>query len=183
DRQVMESGRAETVEEVVTAAGVTRAFQSTKAPYRDGAGNVIGLVGISRDVSERKRAEEAVRRSEERLRQAVRVSHLGIFDHDHLAETYYWSPEERAIHGWEQEAPRTLPQLVAMLHPQDRERIVDAIRRAHDPAGDGTFDVEQRIIRPDGEVRWLVTRSQTYFEGEGEARRPARTVGAVLDAT
>jgi PAS domain S-box-containing protein len=45
------------------------------------------------------------------------------------------------------------------------------------------FDVEQRIIRPDGETRWLITRSQTCFEGEGAARHPVRTVGAVLDAT
>jgi PAS domain S-box-containing protein len=70
-----------------------------------------------------------------------------------------------------------------MLHPEDRERISAAIHRAHDPAGDGVFDVEQRIIRPDGEVRCLVTRSQTFFEGEGKARHPVRTVGAVHDAT
>jgi PAS domain S-box-containing protein len=183
DQRVMESGRAETAEEVVTVAGVTRVFQSTKAPYRDREGNVIGLVGISRDVTERKRAEEAIRRSEERLRQAVRVSNLGIFDHDHLTETVYWSPQERAIHGWEAETAPTVAEFVGMLHPEDRERITAAIRRAHDPAGDGLFDVEQRIIRPDGEVRWLVTRSQTLFEGEGAARHPVRTVGAVLDAT
>jgi signal transduction histidine kinase len=70
-----------------------------------------------------------------------------------------------------------------MLHPEDRERIAAAIRRAHDPTGDGLFDVEQRIIRPDGEIRWLVTRSQTFFAGVGDARHPVRTVGAVLDAT
>jgi PAS domain S-box-containing protein len=124
-----------------------------------------------------------VRKSEARLRQAVRVSNLGIFDHDHLAQSYYWSPEERAIHGWEAERPPNVSEFVAMLHPEDRERIAAAIRRAHDPAGDGIFDVEQRIIRPDGEVRWLVTRSQTIFEGEGDARHPVRTVGAVLDVT
>jgi PAS domain S-box-containing protein len=141
------------------------------------------IVAVVRDITERRRAEEAVRQSEERLRQAVRVSNLGIFDHDHLTDTVYWSPEERAIHGWEAERAPTLAEFVALLHPEDRERIAAAIRRAHDPAGDGRFDVEQRIVRPDGEVRWLVTRAQTIFAGEGDARHPVRTVGAVLDAT
>ena len=61
DRHVMETGSAMTYEDIGTAAGVTRVYLSNKAPYRDAAGNVIGMVGISRDITERKHAEEQAR--------------------------------------------------------------------------------------------------------------------------
>src|SRR5437588_459525 len=56
DRRVMESGEAQTAEDHLTAAGVTRTYLATKAPYRDGRGEVIGIVGISRDITYRKKA-------------------------------------------------------------------------------------------------------------------------------
>jgi PAS domain S-box-containing protein len=58
DRLVMETGESRTFEEVGTAAGVTRTYLATKAPYRDAAGRVNGLIGISRDITERKKLEE-----------------------------------------------------------------------------------------------------------------------------
>jgi len=64
DRQVMAAGLTETHEEALTAAGETRVYLATKAPYRDESGNVIGLIGISRDITDRKRAESAIRESE-----------------------------------------------------------------------------------------------------------------------
>ncbi len=68
DRRVMESEESTTLEELVTAAGVTRTLLTTKAPYRNANGEVIGVLGISRDISENKKAEEALRSSAERLR-------------------------------------------------------------------------------------------------------------------
>jgi PAS domain S-box-containing protein len=63
DRRVLEAGQPLTYEDVGTAAGVTRTFLSTKGPYRDAQGNAVGVLGISRDISERKRAEEDLQRT------------------------------------------------------------------------------------------------------------------------
>jgi len=127
--------------------------------------------------------EKALRDSEERLRQAVRVSQTGIFDHDHVTDTIYWSPEQRAIYGLGADETVTVESFFSQVFPEDRGRIADAVQRAKDPSGSGQFDVQHRIVRRDGEVRWVLTRSQMFCEGEGESRRPLRTIGAVLDIT
>jgi PAS domain S-box-containing protein len=160
-----------------------RVFKSYVEPLRGRDGQIIGVIGFALDISDPKRTEEALRQNENRTREAVQVSQTGIFDHDQITDTIYWSPEQRKIYGFGPDEPVTLAEFLNCVHPEDRERIGAAVRRAHDPAGDGRFDVEHRILRRDGAVRWLTTRSQTFFKGEGDARRPFRTIGAVLDIT
>jgi PAS domain S-box-containing protein len=146
-------------------------------------GTVFEIQGVISDITERKRAEQVLRGSEERLRQVVRVSQIGIFDHDHITDTIYWSPQQRATYGFSPDETVTLPAFLACVHSEDRQRIAAALRRAQDPAGDGSFDAQHRIIRRDGAIRWLDTRSQTLFLGEGGASHPVRTIGAVRDIT
>jgi diguanylate cyclase (GGDEF)-like protein/PAS domain S-box-containing protein len=162
-----------------TRSGEIRECAQTSYPIE--IGGEACWVSVLRDMTEARRAERAVRESEERLRQAVRVSDIGIFDHDQRLDTIYWSPEQRRIYGWDADEPVTLPKFIACVHPDDMERIAASVQRAHDPAGDGTFDVEHRIIRRDGSMRWIITRSQTFFEGTGLERHAVRTVGAVAD--
>jgi PAS domain S-box-containing protein len=182
-RHVIQTGEGMISEDISEINGQSFWFSKNIQPIRDRHGTIKAVQAVMRDISSLKQAEQALRESEGRLQAAVHVSRIGIFDHDQLTDTIYWSRQQRKIHGWGDDEPVTLHDFFKLVHPDDLESIVAAVRRAHDPAGDGIWDVVHRIIRRDGAVRWLKQRSQTFFEGEGDARRPVRTVGAVLDIT
>lgn len=165
------------------SSGFRGLFEVTKTPVRDAQGQLIGLLGMARDVTAVRHSEQALRSSEQRLQQAIRAAQIGIFEHDHSRDTLYCSEELRRRYGIDADEPVSLALALAAVHPDDAERVAAALQRAHDPAGDGLFDIDYRFVRRDGEVRQLVTRSQTFFEGEGTTRRKVRTVGAALDVT
>jgi signal transduction histidine kinase len=66
---------------------------------------------------------------------------------------------------------------------EDREAFAAAVRKAHDPAREGMFEVEYRVRNRQGQMRWIGARSQTFFGGEESERRPVRTIGVALDIT
>jgi len=88
----------------------------------------------------------------------------------------------RAIYGWE-DTRTTFSRVQAHFHPDDAGEVMRQVGTAFDPAGTGRFEVEQRIVRADGEVRWIRVRGQAQFAGDGPARRAVRCVGAYLDVT
>ena len=120
---------------------------------------------------------------DERLRQAIRVGNIGIFEHDHAADVIFWSLELRQMYGWDPDEPATFPKIFSHVHPDDVGRVVAAARQAHDPQGDGSFDIEHRITDRQGRLRWVLTRSRTHFGSVAGRRRPTRTIGAVQDVT
>ena len=135
------------------------------------------------DISVRRRMEDALRRNSEQLTQAMHVARVGVFDHDHRTGEVVASPLLRQMHEFNDDVLSVPGHVMQQLHPEDRELYRETLRRAHDPAGDGFGACEYRIILRDGSVRWISLRSQTFFEGEGEARRPVRTIGAEHDIT
>jgi len=115
-----------------------------------------------------------------RLTQAIRVASLGTFEHDHLTDVIKYSPLMRQMMDFGEEEEITLQAIGQRIADEDREAVIAAIEKAHDPAGDGLFEIEYRVRRRDGRVRWISKRSQTTFEGAGSGRRPVRTVGSGL---
>jgi PAS domain S-box-containing protein len=188
-RQVIESGESLISEHKAEIQGREFWFSTVLQPVRDADGRIRTAQGVVRDITRLKAAELSLRANEERLRQAVGTSKIGIFDHDHLTDVMYFSPEQRELLGWDEpvsgrdvHATPGSRTFMDLIHPDDRDRIVAEVDRTH-KSSDGIFDVEYRIVRRDGNQRWVTTRSQTFFEGEGEGRRPVRTVGATRDVT
>ena len=143
-----------------------------------------GIVTVNRDITERKQIEVALQRSEERLRQAIQVANIGTFDHDHINDFIYFSPELRQMWDLPSSQDVRLDSLdFEKVHPDDRERVLQAMAEAHSPSGDGSYEIEQRLVHNDQSIHWLSVRSRTFFAGEGEQRHPVRTIGAVVDLT
>ena len=103
DRQIIATGEWITYEEIGTAAGVSRTFLTTKGPYRDPHGSVIGVLGIARDITERKRSEEEYRQSQRRLRMHIDHTPLAVVEWDSNFRVTAWNNSAERIFGYTRE--------------------------------------------------------------------------------
>ena len=118
----------------------------------------------------------------ETLRLATEAACLGIFDWDLDSGEVHWSRLTREIFGVDQEVEITAQHFQDRLHPEDRERVLAALRQSRRP-GEGEYDIEYRIVRPDGEERFVSAKGRVFFEHVENEVRPARFVGTLLDKT
>lgn len=130
-----------------------------------------------RDITVQKVAEEARRRSEERLQLAMQAAQLGIWSWDLRQRSIYWSPETLRIVGLDQFSGQP-GVFESLIHPDDRERNRALLEAAL--ASGRPFESEYRIRRPDGAERWLVDRAKVEYGEQGE---PFRVTGVVKDIT
>lgn len=168
---------------IVTRGGEEHQIEWHAQAMLDAQGNTTAVVSIGQVITARIRAEEARTLSEQRLQLAVSSGRIGIYDHDHLSDSLYWSPELREIFGFSMDETVTFQKLMECVFRDDRGRLAAAIGLAHAPDGDGSLDIEYRITHRDGELRWLEVRSQTIFEADNGQRRKLRTIGVAKDIT
>ncbi len=163
--------------------GVERDWLASYYPVKAADGSVQGVGCVVLDITERKRAEEAVRESEERLRQAAQAGSFGLYSVNLRTGENYWSPELRRIFGLSDDDAVVLDSSLGLIHPDDREETTRVVEAALDPRGDGEFEHEFRAQLPDGSTRWALARGKTLFSGNGRRRKATRIIGVAFDIT
>ncbi len=150
----------------------------TVSAVRDATGAVVAVSEAARDLSGRRRVEEELRDSESDLRLALDAGGLGDWKWDLVTGEVALSPRCKAIYGLPPDADVCLERFRAAVHPDDRERVAAAIRRAIETRTD--YEEEKRVLWPDGSVRWTATRGRVYCDAGG---RPVRVAGVTMDVT
>ncbi|HEX8711255.1 MAG TPA: PAS domain-containing protein, partial [Terracidiphilus sp.] len=123
DQKVLESGVTQTYEEFGTAAGVTRLYSATKGPFRDPGGQVIGLLGICRDITNQRRAEEEIRQSQQKLRIHLDHTPLAVVEWDLQFRVTEWNPSAERIFGYSRQ--EAIGQYGTFIVPQPARQQVD----------------------------------------------------------
>jgi len=137
------------------------------------------LLSVFRDVDERKRAEDARRESDERLRYTLRAAAVGTWSWDIVSDEVIWSLQ-RGGDAWAGEGEHcgSFADFRALVHPDDWEQVQAAVDAAL--AGTQDYDLEFRILAADGAYRWTKSRGQVQL---GEDGRPLKMLGISLDIT
>jgi PAS domain-containing protein len=124
---------------------------------RDEVGNIVRWYGTTIDIEDRKRAEDALRRSEAYLAEAQRLSATGSFSWRVTSGDIVWSKETYRIFGLDRAVKPTIDLVLQRVHPDDRELVRREVNRV--AKGKHDFDVEHRLIMPNGLVKYLHVRS------------------------
>lgn len=145
----------------------------------DEKGNVTRMTGSHTDITERKLAEEKLRKSEANLVAAQRVAHVGSWEFDLLAQKLTWSEENFRIFGLDPTKPEpTYAELLQLIHPDDQASWHKSAEQVF--ANGGLYACDFRIVQPNGQIRYAEGRAEALINEQGQV---IRLFGTTVDIT
>jgi two-component system, cell cycle sensor histidine kinase and response regulator CckA len=150
------------------------------------------ILGNLLDSTERKLAEDArlhaetsLAASEERIRHAAEAAGFGFYTWDFTTGKILFSPELLSLYGMPSYSPHPMgyDSFLMSIHTEDRPAFQNAFESSIDPMTNGLLDLDYRIKRPDGSLRWLRIRGKTTFSGSGTTNKSLSAEGIIYDIT
>lgn len=141
----------------------------TITAIKDGSGKLIGFSKITRDMTERKSYEETLRESRERFALAQQAANIGTFEWSIKANEFLCTEQLEVLYGLQPaQMQGDLANWLKRLHPADRERIQAELQEA---LNGKRLDTEFRIVRPNGDIRWIAMRGKVFMDEKGQPER------------
>lgn len=182
DKKLLESGTALINQEecVVNKKGDMKWLLTTRVPLQEDDERIIGLVGISRDITDRKKIEESLRISNERFNIVSRATNDAIWDWDLRTDTMFWNDAVFSLFGYKpSEIEKNSMWWDEHIYPEDKERVVSKVSW-HIQNGVESWQDEYRFICADGSIKHVFDRGFILLDIE---HKPYRMIGAMMDIT
>ena len=172
---------------IIRPSGEIRVIHDRGVVERAASGAAVCMRGMSIDVTAQRyttKEEPRERFDRDLLELALDAAEQGAWDYDIARDKPQWDQRTYALFGQTFGTPLSFDRVVEkFVHPEDREKVASAAHSAMDLAGSGRYVIEHRVLRQDGEVRWVAVNGRVLFEETGLARRAVRMMGTIRDVT
>ena len=166
----------------LSKTGEYRWFLSRAVPLINNKGYFARWLGVSVDIHDRRMAAEAVASAEEKLRFTIEAAGLGLCDFYPQTGHTEWSGRSFEMLGVSCDEPPSLELFTSRIHPSDRDRVTQQIEKLLQNGDGGEYEVEYRVLHPDGRERWLMSRGKCIVP-DNHSDAGVRITGIMMDIT
>ncbi len=182
-REALHTGQFDAEWRMIASDGSVHWLAARGWVLKDAHDKPVRMVGINICITDRKTAEEALRRSEEQRRLAIKAARMGNWEIDLVHQSC--TLDDRCREIWAAPDWTTVPMdtIFERMHPDDRPVAAEKIEQSCDPGGPACDQMEFRILWPDGQLRWVRAAGHVIFADQDGRRVAVRGVGITLDIT